>query len=392
MNGVKFIREQGGLGRTLAGSDHISGLIVYGETAVEKKLLLSVEDLTLQNITVKNNPVLHYHASEFFRINEGAKLYVQAVAESDSNYSEVKVLQNFAQGNIRQIAVCDFKTGVSSLSASVAKLNQIATELGNANTPLSVLLSLKVIASDMTSLPDLHSLNAERVSVVLGQDGAGRGAYIAQTTASISCIGAVLGALSKANVHESIGWVEKQNLVSTAYAKALTGDTQKALELDTPAFCDGSKLGNYTPAQIQAIHDKGYIFLTKYTGTTGTFFNDSFTATALTSDYAYLENNRTIDKAIRGINKALLPKVSGPAYVEPESGKLDFSTIKSLEALADDVLSQMKKDGELSGYKVSINPNQQVLRTSKLEVVIKLVPVGTLREIIVKIGLTLKTE
>lgn len=392
MNGVKFIREQGGLGRTLAGSDHISGLIVYGETAVEKKLLLSVEDLALQNITAENNPVLHYHASEFFRINEGAKLYVQAVAESDNNYSEVKVLQNFAEGNIRQIAVCNFKTAVSSLSASVAKLNQIATELGNANTPLSVLLSLKVITSDMTSLPDLHSLNAERVSVVLGQDGAGRGAYIAQTTASISCIGAVLGALSKANVHESIGWVEKQNLVSTAYAKALTGDTQKALELDTPAFCDGSKLGDYTPAQVQAIHDKGYIFLTKYTGTTGTFFNDSFTATALTSDYAYLENNRTIDKAIRGINKALLPKVSGPAYVEPESGKLDFSTIKSLEALADDVLSQMKKDGELSGYKVSINPNQQVLRTSKLEVVIKLVPVGTLREIIVKIGLTLKTE
>ena len=125
---------------------------------------------------------------------------------------------------------------------------------------------------------------------------------------------------------------------------------------------------------------------------TGTFFNDSFTATALTSDYAYLENNRTIDKAIRSINRVLLPKVSGPAYVEPESGKLDFSTIKSLEALADDMLSQMKKDSELSGYKVSINPNQQVLRTSKLEVVIKLVPVGTLREIIVKIGLTLKTD
>ena len=256
MNGVKFIREQGGLGRTLAGSDHISGLIVYGEQAVEKKWLLSVEDLTLQNITAENNPVLHYHASEFFRINEGAKLYVQAVAESDGNYSEVKVLQNFAEGNIRQIAVCDFKTAVSSLSASVAKLNQIATELGNANTPLSVLLSLKVTTSDMTSLPDLHSLNAERVSVVLGQDGAGRGAFIAQTTASISCIGAVLGALSKANVHESIGWVERQNLVSTAYAKALTGDTQKALELDTAAFCDGSKLGDYTPAQIQAIHDK----------------------------------------------------------------------------------------------------------------------------------------
>lgn len=392
MNGITFKRQQGGLGRTLEGSDHISGLIVYGEQAVAKTLLLSVEDLALQNITTENNPVLHYHASEFFRINEGAKLYVQAVENSDGAYSEVKVMQNFSEGNIRQIAVCDFKTAVSSLSASVAKLNQIATELGNACTPLSVLLSLKITTSDMVSLPDLHTLNAERVSVVLGQDGGGRGAYLAQTSASVSCIGAVLGAVSKANVHESIGWVEKQNLVSTAYAKALTGDTQKALELDVPAFCDGSKLGDYTPAQIQAIHDKGYIFLTKYTGATGTYFNDSFTATSLTSDYAYIEFNRVIGKAIRGINVVLLPKVSGPVYINPESGKVDLSTVKSLEALTDDVLSQMKKDGELSGYEVSINPDQQVLRTSNLEIVVKLVPVGTLREILVKIGLTLKTE
>lgn len=392
MNGITFIREQGGLGRTLSGSDHISGLIVYGEAAVEKTLLLSVEDLPLKNITPKTNPVLHYHASEFFRICQGAKLYVQSVATSDGQYSEVKVLQNFAQGNIRQIAVCDFKTAAASLSASVAKLNQIATELGNSNTPLSVLYSLKIEKSDMTSLADLHTLNAERVSVVLGQDGAGFGHFVSSTIPSISCIGAILGAVAKASVHESIGWVEKQNLVSTAYAKALTGGEQKALELDTPAFCDGSKLGDYTPAQIQAIHDKGFIFLVKHTGTTGTYCNDSFTATSLESDFAYIENNRTIDKAIRGINKVLLPKVSGPAYIDPESGKLDFTTIKALEALADDVLSQMKKDGELSGYKVEINPNQPILKTSKLEVVIKIVPVGTLRQIVVKIGLSLKTE
>lgn len=180
-------------------------------------------------------------------------------------------------------------------------------------------------------------------------------------------------------------------MVSVAYEKALTGGEQKALELDVPAFCDGSKLEDYTPAQIQAIHDKGYLFLIKYTGTTGTFCNDSFTAAPLTSDYAYIENNRAIDKAIRGINVMLLPKVSAPAYIDPDSGKLDHSTIKALEALADDVLAQMVRDGEISGYKVSINPNQQVLRTSKLEVIVKLVPVGTLREIIVKIGLTLKT-
>lgn len=161
MNGVKFIRENGGLGRTLAGSDHISGLLVYGETAVDKSLVLSVEDLEGLGVTPTSNPVMHYHVSEFFRINEGANLYIQAVATSDGNFSEVKILQNFAQGKIRQMAICDYQTAVSGLQNALTKLNAIAVELGNRITPLSLLYSLKVEATDMTTLPDLHTMNTK---------------------------------------------------------------------------------------------------------------------------------------------------------------------------------------------------------------------------------------
>ncbi|MDO4763837.1 MAG: DUF2586 family protein [Flavobacteriaceae bacterium] len=392
MNGVKFIRENGGLGRRLEGSDFISGLIVYGETATDKRLILSVDELDKAGITATTHPVLHYHTSEFFRINEGAKLYVQSVAESDGNYTEVKVLQNFAEGNIRQIAVCDFKRALNTLSNSVSKLNEIATELGTLNIPLSILLSVKVESEEMTSLTDLHTLNAERVSVVIGQDKGGRGEHLAKTNTSISCIGAVLGAIAKAKVSESIAWVEKQNLVSTAYPKTLTGGEEKARELDAIGFCDGSAIGDYTPQQLEAINEKGYIFGIKHTGIAGTYFNDSFTATSLESDFAYIENNRTIDKAIRGINKVLIKKVSGPAYIDPDTGFLEASGVTALEALCDDVLDQMQREGEISGYEVYINPQQQVLRTSKLEVIVKIIPTGTLRKIEVRIGLTLKKD
>lgn len=384
MNGVKFIRENGGLGRTLAGSDHISGLLVYGETAVDKSLVLSVEDLEGLGVTPTSNPVMHYHVSEFFRINEGANLYIQAVATSDGNFSEVKILQNFAQGKIRQMAICDYQTAVSGLQNALTKLNAIAVELGNRITPLSLLYSLKVEATDMTTLPDLHTMNAERVSVVIGQDAGGRGHYIGS---SVSCIGTVLGAVSKASVHESIAWVEKQNLVSAAYDKALTGGELKALELDVAGFCDGSKNGDYSAAQLESINDKGYIFLTNYPGLAGTYCNDSFTSTESTSDYAYIENNRTVDKAIRQVNSVLVPQVSGPAYINPDTGMLEPSNVAALEALCDEPLDEMVRNGEISGYKVYINPNQRVLQTSKLEVVIKIVPVGILREIEVKIGL-----
>lgn len=391
MGGVKFIRENGGLSRELNGSDHISGLIVYGEKAVDKILLLSTDELEPIGVTLETHPVLFYHVNEFFRINPGAKLYIQGVAVSDGEYSEIKVLQNFAGGDIRQMAICDFKSPVSVLETAIPKLNQIATELGNLNLPLSILFTVKVTSVEMVTLPQLH-LENERVSVIISQDGGGLGAFLATSNPSISNIGACLGAVSKAMVHESIAWVEKQNLVDVAYAKKLTGDVEQAREMDIIGFVDGSKLSDYSPEQIKAIEDKGYIFCLKHTGIAGTYFNDSFTATALDSDFAYIENNRTIDKAIREINKVLVPRISAPAYVDPDTGYLANSTVAATEALCDDVLDQMIRDGEISGYAVSINPRQQILKTSKLEVVVKLVPVGVLREIIVKIGLTLKTS
>ena len=391
MVAVKFIRENGGLSRELNGSDHISGLIVYGEKAVDKILLLSTDELEPIGVTLETHPVLFYHVNEFFRINPGAKLYIQGVAVSDGEFSEIKVLQNYANGDIRQLAVCDFKSAVSTLTNALPKLNQIATDLGNQNLPLSILFSVKIESAELVTLTDLHTSN-ERVSVVIGQDVGGLGAYLATSNPSISNIGACLGAVSKAMVHESIAWVEKQNLVDVAYAKKLTGDVEQAREMDIIGFVDGSKLSDYSPEQIKAIEDKGYIFCLKHTGIAGTYFNDSFTATALDSDFAYIENNRTIDKAIREINKVLVPRISAPAYVDPDTGYLANSTVAATEALCDDVLDQMIRDGEISGYAVSINPRQQILKTSKLEVVVKLVPVGVLREIIVKIGLTLKTS
>ena len=132
--------------------------------------------------------------------------------------------------------------------------------------------------------------------------------------------------------------------------------------------------------------------MVKHTGIAGSYLNDSFTATSLEGDFAYLENNRTIDKAIRGLNKVLIKKISGPAYIDPDTGLLEASGVVALEALCDDVLDVMKRNGEISGYAVSINPNQKLLKTSKLEIVVKIVPVGARRTIEVKIGLTLKKD
>ena len=203
-----------------------------------------------------------------------------------------------------------------------------------------------------------------------------------------------MGAIARAKVHESIAWVERQNMVSTTYAGAGLGKTAQSLarELDVAALVDGTLMTELTPTEQDAINRKRYLFLCKHVGQAGSYWNDSFSADKPESDYGYIENNRTIDKAVRGIYKALLPHLSGPVRVDASTGKISVGTITFLETLAEDTLVRMEREGELSGFNVIIDPNQSILGTSKLAVVVKLIPVGVLREIKVSIGFTVKIE
>lgn len=392
MNTVVFNRQGGGLARRLPGEDHISGLIVYGQPNLNKTLLIEAEQLDTLGITATTNPVLHYHVSEYFRVNPGSKLYVVSSLDNDGQFVAIKQLQQFAEAKLRQIGIVDLVTTFTNLTTAATTIQARLTELAVANMPLSAVYSVHNITSaNLFALPNLHDLSCERLSVCIGQDGSGRGNYVSGIVGKkVGIVGATLGAISKAKVHESIGWVEKQNLVTGTYAKSLTGNVVVARELDVVKFIDGTLLGDLTPAQIQSINDKGYLFPIKHIGYTGTFFNDSYTATASDSDFATIENNRAIDKAQRGVYVKLLPKISGPIYIDPATGSISADSIASLEAIGAIPLEQMERDAELSGFKIFINPDQDVLSSSRLQVTMKIVPVGVLREIVVNIGFALK--
>lgn len=392
MNTVSFNRQGGGLAKRLPGEDHISGLVVYGETSTDKVLLTELEGLGSIGVTPVSHPITHYHVSEYFRISPGSKLYLVVSLENDGQFLAIKQLQQFAEAKLRQIGIVDLVQPFAEVirSSDVIKSNLI--ELAVSNMPLQAIYSASSLkSSELLTLPDLHTLDNDRFSVCIGQDGAGRGRYISRIVGkNIGIIGAALGAIARAKVHESIGWVEKQNLVTETYPKAITGDMVVARELDVPAFIDGTLLSDCTPAQIQSINDKGYLFLIKHIGYTGTFLNDSHTCTSVDSDFNTIETNRAIDKAQRGVYVKLLPKISGPIYIDPTTGNISQDVIASLEAISSMPLEQMQRDGEISGFKIYINPNQEVLTNSRLLVTIKIVPVGVLREVVVNLGFTLQ--
>jgi len=181
-----------------------------------------------------------------------------------------------------------------------------------------------------------------------------------------------LGALSLAKVHENIGWVEKFNY-------------SNGIENDVPAFGNGALVKLQSESLKTAINAKGWLFFTKETGVAGTFMNDSHTATPLTGDFAYLENNRTIQKAVRNVRTLMVPAISAPLYLNAD-GTLQESTISYFKNNADRALEQMKVSGEISQYETTISPTQNVAATSELNIGLSIVPVGVARQININIG------
>jgi hypothetical protein len=320
--------------------------------------------------------VWRYHIDEFFRLQPKGVLYVGFYAVPGTyTFSEITTMQNFADGKMRQIGIF---LNSEAHAFTIGDLTAIDTEIKTNNDgnykPLSAIYGADVSATaDLTTLTDLNTLTANKVTPVLGQDGAALGYYLYKNTGkSVTILGATLGAVAFAAVSDSIEWVGKFN-------------ASNGTELDTPAFANGDLVKDKAQSYLTQLDTNRYVFLLKYVGSAGTYFNDSHTAIIATSDYAYIENNRTIDKAIRGIYSSLLPALGSPIVLNAD-GTLTDTSVAYFTSLAELNLIQMQRDTELSDFLVTINTAQNVLSTGKLVIAVELLPIGVARRIQVNIG------
>ena len=381
-------KGKGGLGRALPQEDYISGLVFYlpnanlpaGFLTTDRiKEVFSIEEAEALGITEGSaaTGVLWYDINEYFIMQPKGDLYVGLYDSVTPDLTSVELVQVFALGKIRQFGV--HSPAAVFAGSAVTTLQVSAVAMAAADTPAEIIYSADFSAvADLSTLADLRGLAAPNVSVVLGEDGAGAGAALAvSSTKSVSALGAVLGAVSLASVNENIGYVAKFNIAT-------------GTEFDVPAMANGQLVQNLALSLLGTLNDRGYIFLRKYTGLAGSYFNDAPTATPVSGDYAYIENNRTINKAIRNARIGLLPNLNGPILVNPTTGKLSEETISKYVNDADSALDQMLRDSEVSGKGIIINPDQNVLTTSKIVVTVQIVPVGVARTIEVNIGFVVK--
>ncbi len=386
---LTIVRQNGNVPKSQNGQDHVSGFVAYlleadipaafkAEPVQAVSTIDKAEELGITaDATAWSVKMLHYQLEEVFRINPSITLYVGLFSKPESmTFQEMKTVQNYAEGAIRQMAIWNGDTAPTA--DNIVKLEAVADSLDTENAPLSTLYA--PLVSNYKNLPNNLATSNPRVSVVIAQAGSGTGAELYKskdnkTKATVSAIGVALGTLSKAAVHQCIAWVE--NFPSG---------------ISMPALGDGTLVRTIDKGELEKLDTNRYLFLNNVVGVAGSYWNDSHTMDSPTSDYAAIESVRTMDKAVRGIRTYLTPELGGNVYIDPDTGKLQSYTVSHLETTANIPLEEMEKAGELSGYKAEIDAEQDVLSTSTIEVTIKNVPVGVVRKFKVKIGFVKSLE
>ena len=329
-----------------------------------------------------NDPFINiwYQAKRYFLRQPKGILWLGIFPSTGTiDFAEITTMQNFASGEIRLFGVYSNINDTSFAQSQVTALQSVANVLYDLHTPIDIIYTPNIYGTALGSLVDISAFGCKDVVIDIGQDGGNMGAKLGiYLGRSIGSLGALLGTAALASVSDNLGWVAKYNVA--------VDDAEFAI----PAFSNGTLYRDQPASLINSLYSYQYTFLKTHIGITGTYFVDAKTATVPTSDYCTLENNRTIKKAIRNVRASILPQLSGPIYVDATTGKLTNETIGYLESLANAPIEQMEKDGELSGHKVIINPNQDVLSTSNIVMTILNVPVGVSRTFNINIGYVTK--
>lgn len=351
----------------------------------------------------------YYHINHFFGIQGSTGRLFIMFADCGVDWNAIEQMQRAAHGMINQLGVwteqslwkqTDPEAETYSIDL-VTDLQSKAASLADENAPLSILLCANsaVIATDEESVKKVELgkiptcvINARFVSVLLGQglDADVSAMQLAnQNLTPVGNIGAALGCIASASVQESFAWVNKFNLIGY-FPDIEMGFGDVTLNSESK-LTSTLKYSSLNKIQLDDLDDKGYIFLCKYSGLeSGVFFSKDQTCS--NGDYRTVARNRTIHKSRRAVRNALLPYVNSPLKVDPSTGYLSSAKITMFQNIVSDILTTMQNNEEISGFSVTIDKNQNVLKNDTLIIKYSLVPVGVASRIEVVEGLALTNK
>lgn len=376
----------GALGLTIPTDDALAGMILQGVGTGGLELsapvlLTSLDDAVQLGIDADydaDNSLTAYKAiKEFYEdAQSGARLWIMIISQAVSMETAMdkaetlyaKRLLDAANGGIRLLTMVrnpaagyspTVTNGIDDdVVAAIVKAQSLAEEYTSNYKPLRVILPVYAYTGVAADLPDLKQRTDNRVAVMVGDSVTG-------TTAGV---GILLGRLASQPVQRNVGRVKTGALpIVNGYI--------------------GQKTVLQAAGDVSVIHDKGFIVLRTHVGRAGFYFADDPTATAATDDYSQLSLGRVLDKAIYLAYVTFVNELLDEIQVNEDTGKIQTVAAKAFQQLIESVINnQMTANNEISGVNVEVDPNQNVLSTSKIVVKLRIVPVGYSRTIEVQLG------
>lgn len=359
--------------------------IVAGATAVASTFELGISyklrkpsELTALGVTEENNPALVHFVRDFYRqAEEGAEVVVYGVDPAKTmtellakEEGAVRKLIERHSGALRSIFLSssagDSEEATEGLSPDVYTALPEAQVLADwATTELYATLFIVIDGRGYTgkNLRDLSKQNYNRVGVLVGstkQEDKG------------ASLGILAGRIASIPVQRNAGRVRDGALKPETF------------------YLNGNPIEE-VQSEIIELYEKRYITFRRYVGRTGYFVADDNLATSPTDDYAQIANRRVIDKAYRLCYDSLLDLMLDELELN-EDGTLQAPIIKAWEQKVEDAINRsMTASGELSsedgeGCRCVIDPKQNVVATSKIELTLKVRPHGYARYIDVALG------
>lgn len=382
---IKINFLEGQLGKVGTSPDGLVALLM-GATAVSTTFELGkgytisqMSDLEKLGLTKENNKLLYSHIESFYReASEGTKLVICGVDPSlkmeailsKEDGGPARRLIEAEGGALRALFVSsqagDTEEVTEGLSPDVFASLEPAQELADwATTELYAPLFIVLDGRGYTGerLRDLSPEAYNRVAVLVGSD---------QASDKGSCLGVLAGRLASVPVQRNVGRVRDG-------------------ALKPKHFYLGSMPIEEKQSQVIQLSDKRYLTVRRYVGRSGYFFVDDHLACTPTDDYAQIAPRRVIDKAYRIVYDVLLEHLLEELELNPD-GTLQAPTIKAWEqSVIDRIGREMTASGELSGddgegCQCFIDPTQNVVSTSKIELSLKVRPHGYARYIDVNLG------
>ena len=399
---VKIVFANGALGSVTPSDDGVVGLIASGSAVPDKFALekpyqiTELGDLKGLGITAGTNKTIYDTVTQFYtEAPKGTNLWLMGVADT------VKVSEVFDENpdddeskyyvrNLIEASNCSInllivkknpqsdtanrtisgETGELVLDADVyeamGKAHNLATAITNELfAPFFVLLEGRHYDPSKDVLKDLAKYEFNRVGILVAD---------VEPDTKGACVGLLAGRIASIPVQRSI-------------ARVKTGAIKNS------AMYIGKKtVQNGKPERL---HSLGYITARTFVGKAGYYWSDDLLATQVADDYALIPRRRIIDKAYRIAYKTLVEEV-GEEIPVTDAGEIPAPIAKSIQNKVERAIqSNMTNFGNLGndpsnandiGVTCYIDPKQNIMSDSRLEIQIRVKPYAYAKYINVSLG------